>query len=505
MRQTCHMDYTDVLVLGAGLAGMRAAVAALEENPGLRVVVARNMEGPSGSSFANVNNTLGVQVPETEEERETFIQRVLEMGAPGYMDPALVSLLATEGVTRFNDLRRMGVPFRTDKTGGLQRLPGCFLPQAPTCYILNDIKAAHDAFAKRFSSLGGRYVSGVTVTDIVSDSISGAGNNHSPAPVLGVLTRPMRGGPALAIQAKAVVMAMGGPSPLFSRDISGPGNSGFAYALMARAGARLANTGYLQYIWHRTDNGRAFPMRSLAHPDVLVRTPKGDTIPIPESLRLLGPARGEHWPFGHGLPDAALDIFLADHLGQESSVPVRLPDGADGEWTHVVPMAHAGNGGAIIDEHGHTGVPGLYGCGECATGMHGTNRLGGAMVLATQVFGARAGRTAAREAVMKAATEVIPEIGPEFADQSDFMSLAVQALARHGETDRPRSHHYPWLKKGMQRHAILGGRPGLEEFQNKLERSLHRENNPLATLPLESALSIVTHLTGLKKKLSWAA
>ena len=388
MRDACHRDYADVLVLGAGLAGMRAAVAALEENPALRVVVARNMEGPSGSSFANMNNTLGIQVPETEEERDVFVGRVLEMGAPGYVAPGLVSLMAAEGVTRFNDLRRMGVPFRADKTDGLQRLPGCFLPQSPTCYILNDIAAAYDAFARRFAGLGGRYLSGMTVTDLVS----GEENDHGPAPVLGVLARPMNGGPALAVQAKAVVMALGGPSPLFSRDTSGSGNSGFAYALMLRAGARLANTGYLQFLWHRTDNGRFFPVQSLAHPGILVRTPKNEELPVPESLRRLGSARKDHCPFGNGLPDAALDIFLADCLGPEGSVQVRLPGG---EWIGVEPMAHAGNGGAIIDEHGRTGVPGLYACGECATGMHGANRLGGAMVLATQVFGARAGRAAA--------------------------------------------------------------------------------------------------------------
>ena len=98
------------------------------------------------------------------------------------------------------------------------------------------------------------------------------------------------------------------------------------------------------------------------------------------------------------------------------------------------------------------------------------------------------------------------------------MSLALRALARHGETGRPDNRPVPWLKKGMQRHAVLGGRPGLEEFRNKLERSLRRhegnrgknhhhppETDPLATLPLESALAIVTHLAELTKKLPLAA
>ena len=67
----------------------------------------------------------------------------------------------------------------------------------------------------------------------------------------------------------------------------------------------------------------------------------------------------------------------------------------DRGWLDIVPMAHAGNGGALIDATGATNISGLYACGECASGMHGANRVGGAMVLATQVFGERAGRHAA--------------------------------------------------------------------------------------------------------------
>ncbi len=58
-------------------------------------------------------------------------------------------------------------------------------------------------------------------------------------------------------------------------------------------------------------------------------------------------------------------------------------------------MAHASNGGVVIDQNAWTGISGLFACGECAGGMHGANRIGGAMVLATQVFGKRAGISAA--------------------------------------------------------------------------------------------------------------
>jgi L-aspartate oxidase len=90
----------------------------------------------------------------------------------------------------------------------------------------------------------------------------------------------------------------------------------------------------------------------------------------------------------------------------------RGPDGtvrlttALGQEFRLECCAHAGNGGAVVDRHGQTSVAGLFACGECATGMHGANRLGGGMVLASQVFGARAGAGAARWAA-----ENCPEIG----------------------------------------------------------------------------------------------
>ena len=64
----------------------------------------------------------------------------------------------------------------------------------------------------------------------------------------------------------------------------------------------------------------------------------------------------------------------------------------------VACFAHAINGGLKIDVNGRTSLPGLYAAGEVAGGPHGADRLGGNMLLSCQVFGARAGRSAARRA-----------------------------------------------------------------------------------------------------------
>lgn len=68
------------------------------------------------------------------------------------------------------------------------------------------------------------------------------------------------------------------------------------------------------------------------------------------------------------------------------------------EPIQVACFAHAINGGLRIDAHGSTNVTGLYAAGEVAGGPHGADRLGGNMLVTCQVFGARAGQTAAKSA-----------------------------------------------------------------------------------------------------------
>ena len=112
---------------------------------------------------------------------------------------------------------------------------------------------------------------------------------------------------------------------------------------------------------------------------------------LPDFFTELTQSRATHCPFAFEFPDNRLGRFVANYLLSDGSVEVV----SDGATFRIAPLAHAGNGGALVDIHGRTSVPNLYACGECATGMHGANRIGGGMVLATQVFGHRAGAHAA--------------------------------------------------------------------------------------------------------------
>jgi fumarate reductase (CoM/CoB) subunit A len=97
---------------------------------------------------------------------------------------------------------------------------------------------------------------------------------------------------------------------------------------------------------------------------------------------------------------------------------------SDEEMIEASVFQQCSNGGMRVDENAQTSVPGLYAAGECMTGCHGADRLGGNMLGATQVFGARAGRHAAR--LVRTRTRALPEPAPAACRQfTDDLALLM--------------------------------------------------------------------------------
>ncbi|EPR36138.1 fumarate reductase/succinate dehydrogenase flavoprotein domain protein [Alkalidesulfovibrio alkalitolerans DSM 16529] len=465
---------TDVLVLGAGLAGLRAAWAALAENPGARVTVISAGSGPSGSSFANLHDRLGMQTCPTDEDAADLVAEALAVGRPGHVEPVLAQALATDARERFEDMKDLGLPFIARQNGSPELFSACFSPASRRAVVFEDLGRVFTAFKTRGEELGGHFLSGLTVRGLVVRD----------GRALGALAEDARGRASL-FMAKAVIMALGGPAPLFAHNQAGPGNPGFSLGLLGRAGARLVNQGYLQYMWASLPDRAFWNLAAKARQGLVVRSPDGGLVPLPDDLAELAAERKTHCPFGHGLPDAELDRFLLRHLDAEGAVMVRA---AAEDFTRVAPMAHAGNGGALIDEHGQTSVAGLYACGECASGMHGANRIGGAMVLATQVFGTRAGRHAA--GTLKK--------NPESSDIS-FSELMNDSLAprsqggRGTEPDRDREHLHA-LAWSLQMNMAMQKSPTLEAARAELSRRREQTAGWRARLALETGMELLTHI-----------
>ena len=371
---------TDILILGAGLAGLRAALSAASSAPSKTVTIVSSTAGPGGSSFANRNNCLGMQVCFEDRDLAEFLSETQRLASPGMFDVSLARAMARESLARFEDLVRLGLRFRTDDKGAWLRYPACFSPASRRALVFDDLQHAFRCFQAALERPGLSRVR----AEVLSLIQAGRGE-----PILGTLLWDACTGKHFAIRAGAVIMCLGGPASLFRHHVCGPGSSGVSYGLLHAAGAGLENLSFLQLMWYRLDTMSFFPLQLLARPGAAVG---GARQALPEDIAAQALVRATHCPYGFGLPDNRIDRFVADYLLSDGSVEVV----SDGETFRIAPMAHAGNGGATIDQHGRTSVPNLYACGECATGMHGANRIGGGMVLATQVFGHRAGTHAAQ-------------------------------------------------------------------------------------------------------------
>ncbi len=431
---------SDVLVLGAGLAGMRAAWAAKQAAPSARVLFVSPRRRPSGSSFANRNDALGVQAPATPAEADAFVAEALRLAPPGEIDEALVRALAADAPARIRELAGLGMPFRADAPGVPLRFAGCFSAM-PRAVIVDGLSRLHAVITAHLSSLGVETLCGFEALGLPRDE-SGR--------VLGARLAAIRGGKRLDVRARAVVAAMGGPAPLFARRMCGPGGSGLGFGLLATAGTALVNTRFLQFFWLRE------PDRAFVNPGCL---------DWPPDMAGLAAARRAHCPVSFGLPDAELDARLLALRGPDG---VARPEGGPA----LALYAHAGNGGARINENGRTTTPGLFACGECAGGMHGANRLGGAMTLSCLVFGARAGAAAAKEAET-ASRETVAT--PGRTHSSAFRTPSAPPNPPDSQTDLPGSppagspagparddHSATFLRRlrrGMDRHATPGGSP----------------------------------------------
>lgn len=461
---------SDVLILGAGLAGLRAAWAALETDPRLNVTIVSPCFGPSGSSFANISDKLGMQVCLDDREREAFVRDARSIAPPGHIDTGLVGILAEESAARFRDLVGIRFPFEREARGRFLRTAGCFSPEEKRAFIFKGLSDAFDKMKGRVLSLGGRFLDGWLVQDLVR-----TGPDDSPR-VCGAVFQSANGNDRMAIYASSVIVALGGPAPLFSWNVAGPGTHGISHALLKRAGVELVNASYLQFMWHQISSCEFWSIQNFLNNGTRIKRRGGEVLLVPDALFELSGKRATHCPVGYDLDDTAADLFFIENLSSRGEVDILSESG--GRIT-IALMAHAGNGGAVIDENAWTGVPGLYACGESAGGMHGANRIGGAMVTGTQVFGARAGNAAALDAGSRS------RINREL-----FGKLTADIIRNQVWDETEFRKTIQWVRSGMQTFALFGGRPGLESFMDECKEKCFVARDWRSRLALEAAILI---------------
>ena len=409
---------SEVLVIGAGAAGVRAAVAAAEAGAEV-TLVARAAPGAGGSSFNRVCGGWGIQAlmgaERTPAALETFFDEIIA-GGLGRCDPTLARILVEESGARLADLIKWGVRFRRQPDGTFVRATGCF-SFVPRAYMTDGLASVRRAFLSICRRHAVRIVTGQVADLAVADGgCHGAWLMQSD-------------GTLLQIQAGATVMAAGGGAALFEDHMATAGQGGDGIAMAARAGADLHNLEFIQFMLGTKAGGqRGFvALETLDRPGAIRDSQGADILAaaFSDAARCATAlaARQTHLPFS--CRDAGFRIDQAVARCRTAGGPVfwHSPDGPPP--VPVVHYAHAFNGGVRIDPGGATSLPGLYAAGEAAAGPHGADRLGGAMLAATQVFGARAGAAAGAHA-RKLSTAAFPIIAPP-----DWLVRAGRATGWH--------------------------------------------------------------------------
>ncbi|MBA3010382.1 MAG: FAD-binding protein [Proteobacteria bacterium] len=381
---------TDILVIGAGLAGIRAALAAKEADPDAHVVLASFSAEPHGSSFSNVHNRLGIQVCQDDDEKKMFTREAISIAPPGEINPNLVKILADESCEAFQDLRQWGAKIKRDSSGLPVRVRGCFSPVQARANILMDMDHFFYKLKKRLEDQGVDFMPGWQAEDVLTEGEPGRSR------ALGAVLKKVGSiKKKVWVYSKAVILASGGSAAAYRMNLSGAGKASLIlHDWCDRHGLEYVNKAYTQFVWCKADDFGDWSILNLSGKEACFRDSTGKIRAVPEHFGPLFETRKTHAPMAYGFKDRAIDQLLVDNLDAKGRIEVFHPDTG---WMRVVLAAQVSNGGIRVDQNGRTRLSGLFACGECAGGMHGANRLGGAMVLAGQVFGKRAGISAAME------------------------------------------------------------------------------------------------------------
>jgi succinate dehydrogenase / fumarate reductase flavoprotein subunit len=461
----------DVIVVGAGLAGMRAAVEAARE--GLNVAVVSKIH-PVRSHSVAAQGGINAALKETDSWQNHMSDTV--KGSDYLGDQDAVEILCREAPEDIMEFERMGAIFSRDEAGRIAQRPFGGADYPRTCYLAD--RTGHGLLHVIYEQLLKHGVFLYEEWHVVDLVIRQRG-------VVGIIALEISTGRLHRLQSKAIVLATGGYGRVFGTTTNALSSTGDGMSLALRAGVPLMDMEFVQF-----------------HPTTLKRT----GILITEGARGEGAylinseeerfmeryaptkkdlasrdvvCRAEQTEIDEGRGVDGCVLLELRHLGEER-INERLPqirelsidfEGVDPvkEPIPVKPGVHYSMGGIMTDVHGRTPIKGLYAAGECAcVSVHGANRLGGNSLLETIVFGRRAGKAAAGFA-KGSAIEAFPD---------EALRDAACNVAHILKRDEGESPHVllDELREAMEEHCGIfrtekGLREGLKRVQDIRERN----------------------------------
>jgi L-aspartate oxidase len=435
-RRTPHY-FTDVLIIGGGLAGLRAAVEIPAE---LEVLVVTKDEIEQSASAYAQGGIAGVLDP--EDRFENHVEDTLRAGA-GLCHPDVVEAVVREAPTELNRLREWGTHF--DEEGG--RLALTLEGGHSHRRIVHALGDATGQEVMRVMISKARSASNITLWEntFTLDLLAEEGRCWGA-----VVSQRQRG--TLMIWARQTILASGGAGQLFRETTNPAVATGDGMAAAYRAGAELRDMEFMQFhptvlyvagssryliseavrgegAYLRDKNGHRFmpevdPRAELAPRDIVARA----------IVRRMEQTRHPHvyLDLSHLDPERVRKRFPGiDRVCRSFDLDITR------DWIPVRPAAHYTIGGVTVDLRGRTTLEGLWAAGEVtSSGLHGANRLASNSLLEGLVYGAWCGRGAAEAAASLPANWTVrplrrPRVRPPAnLDVADMRNSLQSLLAR---------------------------------------------------------------------------
>jgi L-aspartate oxidase len=360
----------DLLVVGAGAAGLTAALTAAEQ--GARVLILTKGHAPDSSSWHAQGGIAGAV---GDDDTAALHAVDTERAGRELCRPSAVKVLTEEGPERVRELIAMGVPFDPELSleGGHSRRRVSSVEGAATGWAVTSLLGR---MAARMDQISTR-----EATNALALWTDGGR-------CLGVVT------PDGPIAARATILAMGGAAALWARSTNPEGQIGDGIAIAFAAGAAVADLEFMQFHPTVLAGSRLLLTEALRGDGATLLDDKGERFvdelaPRDEVARAMV-RKGRVW----------LDLRQVDRA-RFPGLMIEIEKAGFDPATQPIPVspaAHYTIGGVVTDLIGRTDIPGLFAAGEtAATGVHGANRLASNSLLECLVFGRRAALAALDE------------------------------------------------------------------------------------------------------------